>query len=248
MNSRKEDLNSRLNTGDITTEGQFLHLMQIHDSAFPIGSYTQSFGMETYIQQDEVRTKQEVVNYCKAYLFHNLMRGDAIIVKAAHRAVQIEDLDRLVYLEELCHGIKLARESRNGSIKMGKQFLQTILPLAESGMDVLKEWKSKLDQQHVKGHYAVLYGIYTAALDVDVGRAVLTYLYSSVNGLIQNAVRAVPLGQHNGVQALHKLLPAIEEATEDALNCELDDLSNNAIGIEMASMQHEHLFSRLFIS
>ncbi|WP_257350385.1 urease accessory protein UreF [Pseudalkalibacillus decolorationis] len=246
MSVQKEDSNNRLNTGGISTEQQLLHLFQIHDSAFPIGSYTQSFGMETYIQQNLITTKQELVDYCKSYLFYNLACGDAILVKESHQAAENKDYDKLVYLEQICNGMKLARELRSGSIKMGKQFLQTVLPLGES--ELMKEWKSRFDDKEIKGHYAVLYGIYTASHGIDKEKTVSRFLYASINGLIQNAVRAVPLGQNSGVQALYELLSLIEEAGNCVMNYTLDDLYNNALGIEMASMKHEYLFSRLFIS
>ncbi|UOQ94745.1 urease accessory protein UreF [Halobacillus shinanisalinarum] len=246
MSGQKEDSNNRLNTGGISTDQQLLHLFQIHDSAFPIGSYTQSFGMETYIQQNMIKTKQDLIEYCKSYLYYNLACGDGILIKESYKAAENEDFDKLAKLEQICNGMKLAKESRDGSIKMGKQFLQTVLPLSESKL--VNEWKNKFDNKVIKGHYPVLYGIYTASLDVHVEQAVLTFLYASVNGLIQNAVRAVPLGQNNGVQAMYELLSPIEEASHIVENSTLDDLHNNALGIEMASMQHEYLFSRLFIS
>ncbi len=202
--------------------------------------------METYIQQNRIQTKQELIDYCQSYLFHNLVSGDAILVKESHRAAKNVDMENLVYLEQICNGIKLAREARDGSIKMGKQFLQTVLPLSES--EIMKEWKGKLDNKQIKGHFAILYGIYTTSFNIDVEKAVLTFLYSSVNGLVQNAVRAIPLGQHSGVQAMYELLEAIEQAAKSVQSLTLDDISNNSIGIEMASMQHEFLFSRLFIS
>ena len=34
-------------------------LLQINDSAFPIGSYTQSFGLETYVQKGLITNKDE---------------------------------------------------------------------------------------------------------------------------------------------------------------------------------------------
>ncbi len=76
----------------------------------------------------------------------------------------------------------------------------------------------------------------------------MTFMYASISGLVQNAVRAVPFGQNTGVQALHELLASVEEAAETVLTLTMDDLANNALGIELASMKHEFLFSRLFIS
>ena len=246
MNARKEDLKNRLNIEDISTNFRLLHLFQIHDSAFPIGSFTQSFGMETYIQQDRIKTKQQLINYCQVFLDHNLVHGDGIIVKAAFEAAKAEDWQRLTHLEQLCHGMKLASESRTASMKMGRQFLQTVLPISHH--ESLTIWKKKLDKKEVKGHYPIIYGLYASGLNIDHKTTVLTFLYASISALVQNAVRAIPLGQNSGVQAIYELLAPIEKAAADVMNCTLGDISNNTLGIEMSSMEHEYLYSRLFIS
>ena len=62
MKQLKDDSNSRSNTVDTPTDSALLRLFQIHDSAFPIGSYTQSYGMETYIQEDLIRTKEDLID------------------------------------------------------------------------------------------------------------------------------------------------------------------------------------------
>ena len=76
----------------------------------------------------------------------------------------------------------------------------------------------------------------------------MTYLFASVNGLVQNAVRAVPFGQNTGVQATNELIGPVTEAAKLVATLTEADISNNALGIELASMKHEYLFSRLFIS
>ena len=58
MKQLKDDLNNHSNTVDTPTDFALLQLFQIHDSAFPIGSYTQSYGMETYIQEDLFEQKK----------------------------------------------------------------------------------------------------------------------------------------------------------------------------------------------
>src|SRR6185437_15166035 len=158
-----------------------------------------SYGMETYIQEDAIRTKEDLVDYCTSFLFHNLVRGDAILIKEAHDAALNRDLDRLLYLEQLCGAMKLAKESRDASVKLGRQFIRTVSPLGTD--ELLSEWKERIDAKSIKGHYAILYGIYSAAKGVSAHHAVMTYLFASLNGLVQNAVRAVPFGQNTGVQA-----------------------------------------------
>ncbi|MEK5036442.1 urease accessory protein UreF [Sporosarcina sp. FSL K6-3457] len=246
MKQRKDDSNNHSNTADTPTDLALLRLMQIHDSAFPIGSFTQTYGMETYIQEDIIRTKENLIAYCTSFLFHNLVRGDAILIQEAYAAAQEQDIERLLYLEQLCGAMKLAKESREASVKLGRQFIKTVSPLGADGF--LAEWKARIDSQEIKGHYAILYGIYSATTGVSVRHAVMTYLFASLNGLVQNAVRAVPFGQTTGVEATYELIEQVTEAADLVSTLTEKDISNNALGIELASMKHEYLFSRLFIS
>ncbi|WOV87440.1 urease accessory protein UreF [Sporosarcina oncorhynchi] len=246
MKQPNADSNNRLNTVGTPTDLQFLKLLQIHDSAFPIGSYTQSYGMETYIQEDLIRTKEDLIEFCTTFLYQNLVYGDAILIQEAYAAARNQDVVRLVELDQICGAIKLAKESRDASINLGKQFIRTVAPLVENLF--FDEWKNRIQSNEVKGHYAISYGIYCAISEVDVHHAVLSYLFASVNGLVQNAVRAVPFGQNTGVQAVHALSKEVMEAASLVSTLTESELRNNALGIELASMKHEYLFSRLFIS
>lgn len=244
MSKQKEDLNNLSNTEDINTN--LLYLMHIHDSAFPIGSYTQSMGMETYIQSDHIRTKEDLLDYCITFLKENLLYTDAIFVKEAFQLVENKDWKKLFRLENLCDASKNAAETREASRMMGKQFLQGILPVFPN--EFLEKWKQELDEKRIKGHFPISYCVYAVQMGFDLYTTILTFLYSSTVSLVHNAVRAVPLGQKAGIQVIHQLIPEIAETAKRALDKSLDDLSNHAVGIELASMQHAYLRSRLFIS
>ncbi|WP_228551014.1 urease accessory protein UreF [Sporosarcina cascadiensis] len=246
MKQQKSDSNNRLNTADIHINSTFLHLMQIHDSAFPIGNYTHSYGMETFIQENRLQTKEELLEFCKTFLMHNLLYGDVILIQEAYRATNIRDLNKLQSLDELCGAIKLAKESREASVNVGKQFMRTVLPLCADPF--LTKWHTCVKSRKAKGHYAVVLGIYCALNEFDMEMTVMMYMYSTVNGLIQNAVRSVPFGQNTGVQSLYELLDWVTEAAKMAQKLTVDDVSNNALSIELSSMKHEYLHSRLFIS
>ena len=246
MKQRKDASNNPSNIADIPTDLALLRLMQIHDSAFPIGSFTQTYGMETYIQEDIIRTKEDLIAYCTSFLFHNLVRGDAILIQEAYAAAREQDMEQLLYLEQLCGAMKLAKESREASVNLGRQFIKTVSPLGTD--EFLVAWKTLIDAKEIKGHYAILYGIYSATTGVSMHQAVMIYLFATLNGLVQNAVRAVPFGQTTGVEATYALIEQVTKAAELVSTLTLDDISNNALGIELASMRHEYLFSRLFIS
>lgn len=246
MSNQREDSKKHSNTKDTSINQSYLHLIQIHDSAFPSGNFAHSFGMETYIQEDDIRNEADLKVFCEMYLRHNFASGDAIIAKEAYRLAKKRDLDGLIKLENICHAVKLSPETREGSMMMGRQFSRTIQPLIDDEFMLL--WLEKFKNKEVKNHYSVVYGIYTALIDVSPKMSLETFLYSSITALVLNAVRAVPVGQMSGVKTVHAMLPIIEEIAEDVMDYDLDDLDNNSIALEISSMRHEFLNSRLFIS
>ncbi len=85
MNNQSEGSKNRSNIEDTNTNPWLLHLIQINDSAFPTGSFAHSFGMETYIQDRDIRNAEDLRDFCDMYLRHNLASTDAIIVQEAYR-------------------------------------------------------------------------------------------------------------------------------------------------------------------
>lgn len=246
MSKQKEDLKNHSNIKDINTNLSYLHLIQIHDSAFPSGTFAHSFGMETYIQEDNLRNESDLKDFCEMYLRHNFAYGDAIFAKEAYRLAKEQDLDGLIELENICHAVKLSPETREGSLMMGRQFSRTIEPLTEN--DFIVTWLEKYKNKEVKNHYSIIYGIYTAMIDVSPKMSLETFLYSSITALVLNAVRAVPVGQMSGVKTVYSMLPIIEEVAEEVMDLGVEDIDNNSISLEISSMRHEFLNSRLFIS
>jgi urease accessory protein len=79
---------------------------------------------------------------------------------------------------------------------------------------------------------------------------VLSHLYAGVNGLVQNALRAMAIGQTEGQKVLQRLLPVMQrEAERLVLDPPAPDrLSSHTLAQEIGAMRHETLYSRLFMS
>ena len=244
MKKQREDLRNHLNIVD--TNINLLYLMHIHDSAFPMGSYTHSFGMETYIQSDKISKKEDLLNFCQSYVEENLVYNDAIIVKEAFNLCQEKNWRKLIELENMYEAMKVASESRNASRMIGKQFLKGILPVAP--FEDLQYWSNKIKGNEATGQYAIVYSIYAVNMGFDLQTTIMTFMYSSVVSLIHNGIRAIPLGQNAGIEIIHQIIPLIGRCVEEVEKKSLRDLSNHSIGLEIASMKHRFLGSRLFIS
>jgi urease accessory protein len=167
-------------------------------------------------------------------------------VKEAYSLATAQQLSELKELDQLCHALKVASESRKGSMQMGKQFIETVSPLTDS--EVISIWRRFIKAKKVQGHYAIAYGMYASVCEFSIDDVLAAFLYSSTSSLVHNAVRAIPLGQNTGVQVIHALLEPIKEAVSILKKKTLDDVNNSSVGIELASMEHERLHARLFIS
>ncbi|MBS4007877.1 MAG: urease accessory protein UreF [Clostridium sp.] len=230
------------------TEDKLLSLWQVCDSFFPTGGYTQSYGLETYIQLGLVRDEASLTDFLSTYLTRSAARSDGLAIRLAYRAIANGEIDILVKLDEILEAQKLAREPREASVKIGRQLLNTIkllltTPVLDSFISLVKEGK-------VQGHKALAFAILGHGFDWGEDLTVLAFMYSTASGMVNNAIRAVPLGQTTGQNVLQNLRVGGFVALAAAMSKELtiDDLGAVSPGLEIRAMQHEQLYSRLFAS
>jgi len=195
-----------------------LRLLQLADSAIPIGAAAHSFGLEM-LASDGVVTAANLEDFLAGWLEESGAQ-EAIFLRSAHAGdVRNEELSAR----------KLARESREASLKLGRRFAQLVNAI--SGTEIPDGL-----------HYSIAFGAAAAALGIDEEAAVLAYLQQSVAGLVSACQRLMPLGQVAAARVVWNLKPAIERAAAQK------ELSCFTPLLEIASMRHPMLETRLFIS
>ena len=78
--------------------------------------------------------------------------------------------------------------------------------------------------------------------------ALPAYLQSYMANLVTAGVRLIPLGQTDGQLAIAELEQAILAASAEAETATIDDLGSAAFMVDLASMEHETQYTRLFRS
>ena len=108
-----------------------LRLMQLADSALPIGSTAHSFGLETLTAEGDLSVEQ-LVEFLRDYMIES-GRLESTFCRFGHRLASSTDQESFTAswqdINARLGAYKTARESRNASATLGRRFLQLVLNL-----------------------------------------------------------------------------------------------------------------------
>lgn len=224
------------------------YLLQVNDALFPIGAYSHSQGLETYIQKGIVHDEKTAREYIQNKIKWNFATTELLSVKLAYEAAKEGNLEELEELEEILEASRIPMEQRDAIRKMGSRFVKTVekleLNFNESG--IYKEYVLVRSGKNIS--HSCVYGVFCAALDIGLEEALEHYLYAQTSAMVTNCVKTIPLSQSVGQKLLSECFSEFEEVLETLKNQTKDDLCLSAPGFDIRGIQHEKLYSRLYMS
>jgi urease accessory protein len=152
------------------------------------------------------------------------------------------DLESWRGINDRLGALKPARESRDGSAVLGRNFLRAVLAVGD--FPTLR----KAFEAGGAIHHATAFGLVSAALQLNEERAVAAYLHQSAAGFISACQRLLPLGQTQAMQILWDIKLFILEAAARSHSFRVDDVPCFLPLLDWGGMEHPALFTRLFIS
>lgn len=221
------------------TMDKLLYLAQSLDPLFPIGSYTLSNGMETYVQKGIVRDLDTLREFLDSYLTMLTYNELAFAAKAGEG----EEPSKL---DELYSALRAPSELRAGSSRQCVRFLKIHTELGN--YPLLDGYQAMIKDGSCDGHHCIAMGLFIKDAGVELREGLRLYGYSILSTMVNQAVKLVPLRQLDGQRALYGILEKIPEAVEKAAAAQWDMLGAGGCGFDLRSMQHERLYSRLYSS
>ena len=225
---------------------EFLRLQSWFSPAFPSGAYSYSHGLEWAVEAGDMHDRQSLVDWLEADLCYGSGRNEAIFFSVAWRCAMEGDRAKLFEIAELAAAFRGTSEF---ALESSQQAAACLTTLRQVWPDSLLDWLSETLRQHrIQPALAVVLGVRSATQAIPSSIALPAYLQSYMANLVTAGVRLVPLGQTDGQLAIAELEQAILAASVEAERATIDDLGSAAFMVDLASMQHETQYTRLFRS
>jgi urease accessory protein len=219
-------------------------LLQVNDSAFPTGGYAHSNGFEQVVRAGIVRDAESMTHYLQQHLWPMLVNFELPVVRFAREAARRGDEPGWIELDACVDAAKTARELREASRATGRRRLQALCDTGFSS--ALAALARAVEEGRAHGHHAVVYGVGLAALPQQ---AVLTsWAFQSLSAVCLSSPKLLRLGHDSAQRVLTAALAGWEEKVAFSLAMTREELGWFDPFVELASMQHEIAYERLFIS
>lgn len=226
-------------------------LLQINDALFPIGGYSHSYGLETYIQKKVVVDEESAHQYIHNKLRYSFLYSELLAVKLAWEYANRNDMEAIIRLEEIIEASKIPSEVRTASHKLGSRFIKAVENLEiPFETNIFKNYIniSKTPYENRIKHHAIVYGVFCASCSIERQDAEETFLYAQTSSMVTNCVKSIPLSQSAGQRLLISCYADFEEIMNILPELEEEMLCLSTPGFDIRCMQHETLYSRIYMS
>jgi urease accessory protein len=218
-------------------------LLQLCDSALPVGTFTFSGGLETAVGAGIVRDEATLEGYVRL-LLRQATHTDGLMALHAHRAALRGDYDGVAEADRFLWASKPAAEARLMTQRMGQKLLQLCRRFVTG--ELLTRYADAVAAGDLPGCYPVGQAVLFAASDLDEQSLFCALRYGQLTMLLGAALRLMRISHYETQQLLARLAPEVEADYRAVLALEPDDVATFAPMLEVRAAQHELGRARLF--
>lgn len=213
----------------MATPTDILTLSQWFSPAFPVGAFAYSHGLEWAIDQGQVRAAHDAQEWLDTVLHHGAVWNDTLLLAAAYRA---ETDDALTLIDATCRALAASRERLMEADLQGQAFCATVTEI----------WPIELTDLT----YPVAVGRAARLMELPLELTAQMYVQAFASNLAAAATRLIPLGQTDGQRIVQHLTPTCRDLAARAVQADADDLRACSFVTDIAAMNHETQYSRIF--
>ncbi|MBN3859627.1 urease accessory protein UreF [Neisseriaceae bacterium PsAf] len=224
---------------DLNQLGWLLHIV---DPNLPIGGFNHSFGLETFVQKNIIHDAQSLYEYAQEQLQQNWVYNEGAYISLAFDSLIKEKFDDFFELNQHFGITRLSREIKEAQMKLGTRLFKIFV--SEFSHPILDTIQTK----KIMMYHPLVFVLFSFLFNLSKQVTLYAYYYNSLVSLINNGVKLIPLGQLQGQKIIFSIKPIIETAVRASLDPDKNLLGTTSVLTEIRCMQHENLYTRLYMS
>jgi len=224
---------------------RLIRLLQFTDSAFPVGAFSFSNGLETAAETGLVHDAATLEAYVRDAV-RQAAFTDGIGALHAYRSRRAADYDGILEADRRMILCRMNAEGRLMTRRMGKKLAE--LTHRISGDPVLERWIGDIDADRTPGCYPVAQGILFAACGISERGLFCAHHYGAANTILGAALRCVRVSHYDTQRILFRLGGTCDALYGEAADMELDEIHAFAPQIDILASLHEKGAKRMFMN
>lgn len=217
--------------------------LQTSDALFPTGAYAHSLGFEEFARMNALRDEAGLALFVEEHLQPALQEQELPYLRFAWMAESVatrHEIDREI------SAWKLARETREASIQIGRRRLAALRAVNEQA--AYRELAEAIARGEAQGHHLTVSALQARVEGFPLPAALSAWYYQAVSGVCSAALKIIRIGQEGCQRVLRGALQKAEATVRASLDVEREAAGWFDPLLEIASMRHEFADERLFIS
>jgi len=217
-----------------------LNLMRLTSPSLPIGAFAYSQGLEFACDQAWVQDEVTAKHWIAGLMRTTQTYVDLPILIHLYQAWQENEFEKVAYWSKYLLSSRESKELRDEDHYVGKALSRLLIDLD------ISDAKEIIDTPYVT--YATAFSLAAVSWQIRQEDCCEGYLWAWCENQVSAAIKLIPLGQTAGQRMLSSLINEIPDLINIAMELEDEEIGSTAVGIGIASANHETQYSRLFRS
>lgn len=222
-----------------------MRLLQFTDSAFPVGTFSFSNGLETAAYEGIVYNADTLERFTRSVAFQAAC-SDGVVALHAFRAAQKEKYDDLLAADRQLILFKMNEEARQMLRRMGRKLAELSTHIFDSPL--LNRWLDDIKRDTTPGTYPAAQGLAFSLAGLTEEELFCSHQYGVVNMVLSAALRCVKVSHYDTQRILFRLSEQSEELYKEVRSMTFTDMNAFVPQADILASLHEKGNMRMFMN
>ena len=222
-----------------------MRLLQLSDSALPVGTFSFSNTLESAVEWGIVYDDATLEQYCTE-ITRMTAFTDGVAALKAHRACQTAEYEEIVGIDNILMRSKLNNEARMMTQRMGRKLAELGTTLLKG--EILHTWCNDIKEGKVAGTYPVTQALIASLCGISRQEFFCSICYGAANIILNAALRCMRTTHIATQHILWHIAEQIDMLYNEASDADIEAMNNFTPQCDIMAALHEKGARRLFMN